>query len=142
MQPSLRLSAPAGFFPGADSAAVQALFALRSEGPGDAVAFREAVEALAQQTLAQRGFVLEEFVAALAALPMSFVELYELYIGKNVLNRFRQDHGYKDGTYQKVWFGREDNEHLVEVIGSLDVGMTDYVSRVYEALDARYPESP
>ena len=35
--------------------------------------------------------------------------LYKLYIGKNVLNQFRQDHGYKDGTYIKIWNGEEDN---------------------------------
>ena len=35
--------------------------------------------------------------------------LYKLYVGKNILNQFRQDHGYKDGTYIKVWAGKEDN---------------------------------
>ncbi len=35
--------------------------------------------------------------------------LYRLYIGKNILNRFRQDHGYKEGTYRKMWQGEEDN---------------------------------
>ena len=35
--------------------------------------------------------------------------LYRLYVGKNILNQFRQDNGYKDGTYIKVWDGYEDN---------------------------------
>lgn len=35
--------------------------------------------------------------------------LYKLYVSKNVLNIFRQTHGYKDGTYIKVWNGEEDN---------------------------------
>lgn len=35
--------------------------------------------------------------------------LYRLYVGKNILNQFRQDNGYKDGTYIKVWDGEEDN---------------------------------
>ncbi len=35
--------------------------------------------------------------------------LYRLYVGKNILNQFRQDHGYKDGQYIKVWAGEEDN---------------------------------
>lgn len=39
-----------------------------------------------------------------------------LNMGKNVLNRFRQANGYrtaiKEGTYRKLWGGREDNEHL------------------------------
>lgn len=35
--------------------------------------------------------------------------LYKLYVGKNILNQFRQDHGYKEGTYIKDWAGEEDN---------------------------------
>lgn len=35
--------------------------------------------------------------------------LYRLYVGKNILNQFRQDNGYKDGSYIKVWDGSEDN---------------------------------
>ncbi len=35
--------------------------------------------------------------------------LYRLYVGKNILNQFRQDNGYKDGTYIKIWDGEEDN---------------------------------
>ena len=35
--------------------------------------------------------------------------LYRLYVGKNILNQFRQDNGYKDGSYIKLWNGEEDN---------------------------------
>lgn len=35
--------------------------------------------------------------------------LYRLYVGKNILNQLRQDNGYKDGSYIKVWDGEEDN---------------------------------
>jgi dimeric dUTPase (all-alpha-NTP-PPase superfamily) len=35
--------------------------------------------------------------------------LYRLYVGKNILNQFRQDNGYKDGSYIKIWAGEEDN---------------------------------
>lgn len=35
--------------------------------------------------------------------------LYRLYVGKNILNQFRQDNGYKDGSYIKEWNGEEDN---------------------------------
>lgn len=34
---------------------------------------------------------------------MDLDELYKLYKLKNVLNEFRQDHGYKEGTYVKNW---------------------------------------
>ena len=35
--------------------------------------------------------------------------LYKLYVGKNILNQFRQDNGYKEGSYIKEWDGIEDN---------------------------------
>ncbi len=43
-------------------------------------------------------------------------ELYKFYVAKNILNKFRQDHGYKDGTYKKVWNGKEDNEVMLELL--------------------------
>ncbi|MDR1460997.1 MAG: dUTP diphosphatase [Campylobacteraceae bacterium] len=42
--------------------------------------------------------------------------LYQYYIAKNVLNRFRQNHGYKDGTYKKIWNGKEDNVVMLEIL--------------------------
>ncbi|MDR1555082.1 MAG: dUTP diphosphatase [Campylobacteraceae bacterium] len=42
--------------------------------------------------------------------------LYSYYIAKNVLNRFRQNHGYKDGTYRKIWNGKEDNVVMLEIL--------------------------
>lgn len=106
---------------------------------GDSEAFRLAVETLAQQSLADKAFPLTAFVGALVALPVSYQELFELYVGKNVLNRFRQSHGYKEGTYQKQWQGREDNEHLMEVLAELPVSTPDYVAGLYSGLEARYP---
>ncbi len=40
---------------------------------------------------------------------LNLPSLYRLYIGKNILNQFRQDHGYKEGSYIKVWNDEEDN---------------------------------
>ncbi|MYE87010.1 MAG: dUTP diphosphatase, partial [Gammaproteobacteria bacterium] len=78
-----------------------------SEHPGPE-SVRQAVEALASACLASKGFSVERFAGVMRVLPMSFDELFRLYVGKNVLNGFRQDHGYKDGTYRKAWAGRED----------------------------------
>jgi dimeric dUTPase (all-alpha-NTP-PPase superfamily) len=39
-------------------------------------------------------------------------EVKELYLKKNELNHTRQNKGYKEGTYQKVVDGKEDNEAL------------------------------
>lgn len=43
-------------------------------------------------------------------------KLYTMYIGKNVLNLFRQANGYKDGTYIKFWGNKEDNEVLASLM--------------------------
>jgi len=107
-------------------------------GSGDPETFRVAVEELASQTLATKTFPLDAFVAALRALPMSYAELFALYMGKNVLNQFRQAHGYKEGTYRKLWDGREDNEHLMEVLAEVPVGSSSYVEDLLAALADRY----
>jgi hypothetical protein len=103
--------------------------------------FRGAVEALAARTLAERGFPLDEFFVLMRSLPMSFDELYRHYVGKNVLNRFRQTHGYQSGSYRKVWAGREDNVHLVEIVAGLDVDAEGFVDTLFTALETRYRAS-
>jgi dimeric dUTPase (all-alpha-NTP-PPase superfamily) len=44
---------------------------------------------------------------------LSAQEVIELYFKKNQLNFKRQEGGYKEGTYQKVVDGVEDNRHLL-----------------------------
>jgi dimeric dUTPase (all-alpha-NTP-PPase superfamily) len=61
--------------------------------------------------------------------------LYRLYVGKNILNQFRQDHGYKEGSYIKIWNGEEDNVVMVRIweeSGSLTP------DELYSALKQRY----
>ena len=62
-----------------------------------------------------------------------------MYVGKNVLNFFRQDHGYKEGSYIKVWNDREDNEHLAEIMSSLNPDETGFADEVYRQLEVAYP---
>ena len=107
-------------------------------GPGDAHAFRLAIEALAATSLNTRSFELPPFIDAMRELPMSYAELFDLYIGKNVLNRLRQNNGYQSGTYVKTWNGREDNEHLVEILAGLDVAPETLPDVLYGELEGRY----
>ena len=99
---------------------------------------RLATEALAQDALATKGFSVVRFAAVMRACRLSEDELYRHYVGKNVLNLFRQDHGYQDGTYVKLWQGREDNEHLSELLELLDDQAADFPDQVYTALAERY----
>ena len=53
--------------------------------------------------------LVEDFFVLTAMSGLDLDDLYRLYVGKNILNQFRQDNGYKEGTYIKVWNGLEDN---------------------------------
>ena len=88
---------------------------------------------------AAKRFSVPLFMHIVEQCEMSGDELYRQYVGKNVLNFFRQDNGYKAGTYQKTWQGREDNEHLVDVLDALDINNPDYADEVYQGLQQRYP---
>lgn len=99
---------------------------------------RTATESLAQHSLQTGGFSVTLFWNLLTAAGLDFEALYRSYVGKNVLNFFRQDNGYKEGTYIKQWAGREDNEHLVELVADLDTSSSDFADRLYQALSQRY----
>jgi hypothetical protein len=88
--------------------------------------------------LLNKGFSAVRFWQLMDAAELDFETLYVAYVGKNVLNFFRQDNGYKDGSYIKEWDGREDNEHLVELSASLDSESSDFRDELYNALQARY----
>lgn len=101
------------------------------------ISFRASLERLAARAL--RGeFDIREFVRSLNALPMSLSELYGAYIGKNMLNRLRQEHGYAQGHYVKIWGDREDNVHLAEIVRELDLERQDVQEQLAIALENRY----
>lgn len=100
--------------------------------------FRDNLESFACNTLQHKGFDPLQFVPLLSDAALPFDQLYSRYIGKNVLNFFRQDHGYQDGSYRKTWAGREDNEHLAELVDELHPGCPDFQDQLYAALAERY----
>ncbi|MDX1348116.1 MAG: dUTP diphosphatase [Thiomicrorhabdus chilensis] len=91
----------------------------------DQVAIHEEMMRLALQ----KSEVSQAYLTALASAffnscqvaALSFEQLYQIYMAKNVLNKFRQDHGYKEGTYSKLWNGREDNVVMFEIIAKMSV---------------------
>lgn len=101
--------------------------------------FRASLELLAAKAVGEKYFDVKAFSACMKQIELTTDELFRGYVGKNVLNFFRQDHGYKEGTYIKVWHGKEDNEHLVEVVAELDATSADFKKKLYSALEARYP---
>ncbi|GIS52132.1 MAG: hypothetical protein Ct9H90mP27_6230 [Gammaproteobacteria bacterium] len=71
---------------------------------------------------------------------MDLKELFALYFGQKRLNRFRQDHGYKEGSYRKLGAGREDNEHLIEILESFSVEPEEMFDMLYQQLEQRYSQ--
>jgi len=107
--------------------------------PAESEGFLRDVERLAQRALSARDMDVAIVPTLLSGIGRSFDDLYVAYVGKNVLNLFRQDHGYREGSYLKQWHGREDNEHLVELQADLDSAASDYRQLLYSALANRYP---
>ncbi len=110
--------------------------------PGKIDDMRQAIESMAQSTIADQSMHFSGFANIMRLIEMDFDQLYRMYVGKNVLNFFRQDHGYRDGSYIKVWQDREDNEHLAELLASLDSDSVEFKDQVYQGLQARYPATP
>lgn len=81
------------------------------------------------------------FESVMADCGLAWSDLYRQYVSKNVLNIFRQEHGYKEGHYIKHWGdGREDNQHLVEVMDGLDADAPDFMACLYADLKSRYDQ--
>lgn len=102
--------------------------------------FLTAVEAFTTEVLQSRKFPVASFAGLASLMDMDISDLHRRYVAKNVLNFFRQDNGYKDGSYRKLWGGREDNEHLVEALAEMDSLANDFRDQLYKVLQKRYQE--
>ncbi len=98
------------------------------------------LEKFTEHTLATKDFDLQGFARLMVGINMDFDTLHIGYIGKNVLNFFRQDNGYQDGSYSKQWAGVEDNEHLVELASSLDSASPNFADQLYQRMQQRYTD--
>jgi dimeric dUTPase (all-alpha-NTP-PPase superfamily) len=81
------------------------------------------------------------FFQVMLVLDVSIESLLKYYIGKNALNKFRQDNGYKEGTYRKMWAWNtgellEDNKVLELLIESINQPTT--FDTVYNELKTIY----
>jgi len=101
--------------------------------------FKIALETLASAAVTNKAFDAKALANCMQLMNMDLNELFRQYVGKNTLNFFRQDHGYKEGTYIKVWNGLEDNEVLANVVNQLDIAAEDFQQQVYQALKQSYP---
>ncbi|XQW84607.1 dUTP diphosphatase [Thalassotalea piscium] len=101
--------------------------------------FKLALEMLASAAVTNKTFDAAAFADCMRLINMDLDELFRQYVGKNTLNFFRQDHGYKEGTYIKIWHGKEDNEVLADVVHQLDPTAANFQQQLYQALEEKYP---
>lgn len=119
-------------------AAYQAIEAASHSGKREAGQLLELIEGFASATLTTQSFAAHSFAELCVAAGLRGDELYRRYVGKNVLNTFRQDHGYKDGSYVKIWSGREDNEWLAEIGAKMQTASETFPTELYKALEQAY----
>ena len=101
--------------------------------------FKIALENLAAAAVSKKQFDAVALADCMSLMAMDLDELFRQYVGKNTLNFFRQDHGYKEGSYIKIWHGEEDNEVLATLVNTLDASAEDFQQQLYNALEAKYP---
>ncbi len=96
------------------------------------------IEALLQVLFSQKDIkdLLAAFFKMSSALQIYLPELYQLYVGKNILNQFRQDHGYKEGKYIKKWNGVEDNVAMQQILQQIPDVTPE---QLYQLLEEKYP---
>ncbi len=81
--------------------------------------------------------LMEAFIEVAVQSGLNLDALYTLYVGKNILNKFRQDHGYKEGSYIKIWNGEEDNVIMQRLLEENDNVTPE---GLYKALKEAYPK--
>ena len=64
----------------------------------------------------EKWFDASAFTKLMHRTGLDWAALHQMYLAKNILNLFRQAHGYTEGTYIKTWFGQEDNVVLANLI--------------------------
>ncbi len=103
--------------------------------------FTNVLEEFTLHTLKTKDFDIYKFLELAYQIDVDSEMLFKGYIAKNVLNVFRQDYGYKEGTYIKIWDGLEDNEVLVRLCDRLDASSASFKEDVYLGLAKAYPKT-
>lgn len=99
---------------------------------------RNSIEDFALYTLKNKSFSAELFVQIMINSNLNPLDLFKMYVGKNTLNKFRQDHGYKTGEYIKIWDKQEDNVWLSKFTSQISPSDDDFADKIYHALEEKY----
>ena len=83
--------------------------------------------------------ILWSLAGAASTLGMNYDDLTKLYVGKSVLNKFRQDNGYKEGTYIKMWGESEDNVSMQLKIAEMEI-CPEFAENLKASLEITYED--
>lgn len=117
---------------------IQKAAALESMGISDIsgiVEPKHVLEQLIYQTVGEGTTRMDCLFLLLEVLGVTAEQAYNIYIGKNVLNKFRTLNGQREDKYFKIWNGQEDNVYLEEFMR--DNPNTD-VAILMEVLSQKY----
>ena len=81
--------------------------------------------------------LIDDFLEVALQCGVNLDILYKFYLAKNILNQFRQDHGYKNGEYIKTWNGKEDNIVMLEILEQNTLNAKE----LYHELEKQYPKN-
>jgi len=97
---------------------------------------KHAITLSSSSDLEERKVALRLLIGAFEALNETLLngKLVEIYNGKSILNKFRQENGYRNNTYIKIWNGKEDNVYMLELITQKNISNDS----LYEELDKIY----
>jgi dimeric dUTPase (all-alpha-NTP-PPase superfamily) len=77
------------------------------------------------------------------ALGMDLDEVTRVYFTKNLLNKFRQENGYKEGKYNKMW--KMDNEKVEDNVVvtklALEMNADEIKDKLYEKITEYYKKN-
>ncbi|MCU5773031.1 dUTP diphosphatase [Winslowiella arboricola] len=104
----------------------------------DIESLRISIEDFALFTLKNKSFSEELFVQIMVKSNLNPLQLYKTYVGKNTLNKFRQNNGYKTGEYIKIWDEQEDNVWLSKITAQIPPSEEDYANKIYNSLEKKY----
>lgn len=73
---------------------------------------------------------------------LTFRTFTNLYFAKSVLNKFRQDNGYREKKYKKIWDdeGHEDNYYLTQYVNAASAVGEIPERQIYDYLTNKYKE--
>lgn len=82
-------------------------------------------------------YALLSWIKTWNALGYTINDIFKKFDSKNILNSFRQDNGYKEGTYVKIWNDEEDNVVLQRIVESVEYD-ENFNDQVYKQLEDAY----